>query len=215
MQEVPLGCPVMLRGEQNGLEMQHCCPTPSHSGKQLPCRQGNRVPDPEQEPSSALCVSVSCSPDTFADTPHAQPIPGSPVRGYFWSVDFITECYSRPAVIYCELLRRASESQDLCYFNHFFGAARALRQEAGLGELPEPGSLELRGRRPWLSLLGCWTQRPSALPCGKEQCWFSSSVQGLSNVLLPTGFDGARSALGHPTVKWGLHEALCVTALCP
>lgn len=80
-----------------------------------------------------LCVSVSCSPDTFADTLHAQPIPGSPVRGYFWSVDFITERYSRPAVIYCKLLLRAPESRDLCYFNHFFGAAQAPRRGAGLG----------------------------------------------------------------------------------
>lgn len=61
-------------------------------------------------------------------------------------------------------------------------------KELGWGELPEPGSLELRGRRPWLSPLGCRTHRPPALSCGKGQCWFSSSVQGLSIVLLPMGF---------------------------
>lgn len=66
-QEVPLGCPVMVGGDSMGWK---CSTAPRrHSTVESSSRaDGNRVPSPEQEPSSALCVFLCPAARTHSQT---------------------------------------------------------------------------------------------------------------------------------------------------
>lgn len=88
-------------------------------------------------------------------------------------------------------------------------------EELGWGELPEPGSSEPteaegHGCHLWdvghRDLLHCLVAKDSAsVPALDRSCITCCSQWALH---------GARSTFAHLTVKWGLHEVLCVTALC-